>query len=71
MEVFLFYLLELVDKSHNDRKSNILLKGYIYVHEESCTNSECPLKIYLKEIEKSEKLLKKSNWNKFRYSIFK
>ena len=51
------YFLELVDKSHNDRKSNILLKGYIYVHEESCTNSECPLKRYLQEIEKQEKAL--------------
>ena len=49
------YFLELVDKSHNDRRSNILLKGYIYVHEESCTNSECPLKRYLQEIEKTKK----------------
>ena len=51
------YFLELVDKSHKDRKSNILLKGYIYVHEESCTNSECPLKRYLQEIEKYEKTM--------------
>ncbi len=51
------YFLELVDKSHNDRKSNILLKGYIYVHEENCTNSECPLKRYLQEIERKEKIL--------------
>ena len=51
------YFLEIVDKSHNDRKSNILLKGYIYVHEESCTNSECPLKTYLKEIEKNDRAL--------------
>ena len=49
------YFLELVDKSHKDRNSNILLKGYIYVHEESCTNSECPLKRYLQEIEKIKK----------------
>ena len=49
------YFLELVDKSHNDRRSNILLKGYIYVHEESCTNSECPLNRYLQEIEKTKK----------------
>jgi hypothetical protein len=51
------YFLELVDNSHKDRKSNILLKGYIYVHEESCTNSECPLKRYLQEIERHEKTL--------------
>ena len=49
------YFLELVDKSHKDRRSNILLKGYIYVHEESCTNSECPLKRYLQEIQKTKK----------------
>ena len=51
------YFLELVDNSHKDRRSNILLKGYIYVHEESCTNSECPLKRYLQEIERHEKTL--------------
>ena len=49
------YFLELVDKKYKDRKSNILLKGYIYLHEEYCTLPDCPLKKYLKECEKSEK----------------
>lgn len=49
------YFLELVDKKYKDRKSNILLKGYIYLHEEYCTLQDCPLKKYLKECEKSEK----------------
>ena len=43
------YFLELVDKKYKDRKSNILLKGYIYLHEEYCTLQDCPLKKYLKE----------------------
>jgi hypothetical protein len=51
------YFLVIVDKSHNDRKNNIVLKGYIYGHEESETNSECFLKAYLKEIEKSKREL--------------
>ena len=49
------YFLELTDKKGKDRQSNILLKGYIYVHEETCTLSDCPLKKYLKESEKYEK----------------
>ena len=49
------YFLELADKKGKDRQSNILLKGYIYVHEETCVLSDCPLKKYLKECEKFEK----------------
>ena len=49
------YFLELVDNKYKDRKSNILLKGYIYLHEDYCTLAECPLKKYLKETERSEK----------------
>ena len=49
------YFLELADKKGKHRQSNILLKGYIYVHEETCTLSDCPLKKYLKESEKYEK----------------
>ena len=46
------YFLELCDKKYTDRKSNILLRGYIHVHEEHCTNKNCPLKKYLKEIDR-------------------
>ncbi len=49
------YFLELADKKGKHRQSNILLKGYIYVHEETCTLLDCPLKKYLKECEKYEK----------------
>ena len=49
------YFLELVDNKYKDRKSNILLKGYIYLHEDYCTLAECPLKKYLKETERCEK----------------
>ena len=57
------YFLELVDKKYKDRKSNILLKGYIYLHEEYCTLPDCPLKKYLKESEKSEKTAVNVNVN--------
>ena len=35
------YFLIIVDKSYNDRKSNIVLNVYIYDYEESDINSEC------------------------------
>lgn len=34
-------------KSNNLKKNEILLKGYITIHEESCVNEECPLKKFL------------------------
>ena len=48
------YFLELVEAKYKDRRSNILLKGYIALHEEYCTIADCPLKKYLKEIERTE-----------------
>ncbi len=34
-------------KSNNLKKNEILLKGYITIHEETCVNEECPLKKFL------------------------
>lgn len=34
-------------KSNNLKKNEILLKGYITIHEETCINEECPLKKFL------------------------
>lgn len=34
-------------KSNNMKKNEILLKGYVTIHEESCINDECPLKKFL------------------------
>jgi hypothetical protein len=45
------YFLELVDKRDFDRNSKVLLKGYIYMFEESCTFQDCALKKYLYSIE--------------------
>jgi len=33
--------------SNNFKKNEILLKGYITIHEETCVNEECPLKRFL------------------------
>lgn len=35
------------NKSNNLKKNEILLKGYISIHEESCVMEECPLKKFL------------------------
>jgi len=34
-------------KSNNLKKNEILLKGFITIHEETCVNEECPLKKFL------------------------
>ncbi len=47
------YFLELVDKRDYDRNSKVLLKGYIYMFEESCTFQDCALKKYLYSLEHS------------------
>ena len=43
-------LLELIDERKSKKSFGILLKGYIYHHEESCEFKECPLKIYKKRM---------------------
>lgn len=48
------YFLELCDKKEIDRKSKLLLKGYIEYHVETCGLVDCPLKKYLAEGSKSE-----------------
>jgi hypothetical protein len=45
------YFLEIVDKKDIDRNSNILLKGYIFLYEESCATDDCELKKYLANME--------------------
>lgn len=40
------YFLHLVMSRDHDKRSDILLKGYIFHHEDSCLHSECQLKIY-------------------------
>ena len=45
-----FYLHVLYKKDSGDRNSEILLRGYIYNHEESCPNQQCQLKLYKKNM---------------------
>jgi hypothetical protein len=45
------YFIELVDNKDRCRNSFILLKGYIYLYEESCSFSECALKKYIYSLE--------------------
>jgi hypothetical protein len=45
------YFIELVDNKERCRNSFILLKGYIYLYEESCSFSECALKKYIYSLE--------------------
>ena len=40
------YFLHLVQTKDHDRKNAIILKGYIYHHEDSCPNQDCQLKLY-------------------------
>jgi len=40
------YFLQLVQTKDTDRHSAIILKGYIYHHEDQCSNPECTLKTY-------------------------
>ncbi len=40
------YFLNLVQTRNEDRKSAIILKGYVYQHEDECPNKECQLKNY-------------------------
>ncbi len=46
---------------HSGRKSEILLKGYVYNHEENCTMMDCPLKKYKKYLDQGQQLMKHSS----------
>lgn len=40
------YFMNLVQTRETDRRNAIILRGYIYHHEDGCTNSDCCLKQY-------------------------
>jgi len=44
------FFLEMVDKKNTKEAYKILLKGYIFQHEEVCEIKDCPLKAYKKKI---------------------
>lgn len=35
------YFLHLISTKDTDRRSAIILKGYIYHHEDTCPNADC------------------------------
>lgn len=45
-----YYLQIIHKKETGDRNADILLNGYIYLHEDSCPNSQCQLKQYKKNV---------------------
>lgn len=47
VQKYIRYYLKAVDEKGKTRESDILLKGYIYNHEETCELSDCPLKDYV------------------------
>jgi hypothetical protein len=50
---YIRYFLEMVSKRGKDRSVDIHLKGFVYNHEENCTISDCPLKKFKKQLDKS------------------
>ena len=45
------FFLDLVDKKDTERVSKIRLRGYIFLHNEQCSLTDCPLEKYVKELE--------------------
>ncbi len=43
--------LEVVDNIEQDRNNLIILKGYVYIFEETCSTKDCELKRYKKDLE--------------------
>src|SRR5690606_13665350 len=48
--------------NRNEKKSEILLKGYVYTHEENCTILDCPLKKYKKYLDQGPQMLKNNSF---------
>jgi len=42
------FYLDLTDKRDSNKSYGILLKGYIFHHEELCERNDCPLKVVKK-----------------------
>jgi hypothetical protein len=40
------YFVHLISMKDDDRLSEIILRGYIYQHEDACLNQNCLLKTY-------------------------
>jgi hypothetical protein len=42
----IIFFLQLIDMRHEHKEFDLLLRGFIFKHEEDCEIKECPLKIY-------------------------
>jgi len=45
-----FFLSIITKKENGDRNAEVVLNGYIYLHEDACPNSACYLKVYKKNV---------------------
>jgi hypothetical protein len=45
-----FFLSIIGRKENGDRSAEVLLNGFIYLHEDTCPNQLCHLKIYKKNV---------------------
>jgi len=57
--------------STGDRKNAIILKGYVFHHEDSCPNNECQLKQYKSSVIQSVKNKKNSSSTQKRHNAMK
>jgi len=56
------FFLELVDKRNSKESFKIILKGYIFQHEEICEIKDCPLKVYKKKLLENCETLKEEEY---------
>lgn len=70
VQKYIRYFLKSVDNKNKDRNSDMLLKGYIYNHEETCDITDCPLSDYI-NIQRNRNDLSIDNYNnlKKRHSL--
>ena len=66
------YLIKLILNRETNRKLGIILKGYIYHHEDSCSNPDCNLRKYkdlFKSLSKKKKGISKAAASDFNLKI--
>ena len=58
------FFLELTDKQESNKAYGILLKGYIFHHEETCDKKDCSLKILKNQMSEESDLQENKDSNK-------
>ena len=59
------FFLELVDKRNTKESFKIIMKGYVFQHEEVCQIKDCPLKVYKKKLLENNDSLKNEEYKLF------